>query len=230
MNVLESFLAQAQPPGAAPGLGSLFDVIVSGGPVMIPIGICSVVALTFAVDRWLRLRPHRLGTKGFGKELVTAVREGGATSGIVLCEQRQTPLARILAVALRHAEDPLADRDRAVEDAGAKEVRRLSQSLRPLAVIAMLAPLLGLFGTVCGIILGFAAVANLDAQGNPQMLARAVSHALVTTASGLVIAIAAQTLYFYFRSRVDRFVHSTEDLYAEVVGVLGTRASSHAHP
>jgi biopolymer transport protein ExbB len=226
MNASACGLAQTQPPAA--GLGSLFDVIVSGGPVMIPIGICSVVALTFAVDRWLRLRPHRLGTKGFGKELVTAVREGGASSGLVLCEQRRTPLARILAVALKHADDPLAARDHLVEEAGSKEVRRLSQSLRPLAVIAMLAPLLGLFGTVCGIILGFAAVANLDAQGNPQMLARAVSHALVCTASGLVIAIAAQTLFFYFRSRVDRFVHATEDLYEEVASVLGTGAREHA--
>ncbi|MBI1849987.1 MAG: MotA/TolQ/ExbB proton channel family protein [Planctomycetes bacterium] len=226
------FLAQQMPDltGGGTGLGSLYDIIISGGPVMVPIGISSVIALAFAVDRWIRLRSARLGTKTFSKELVSAVREGGAASGLVLCEQRETPLARVLAAGLRRASASTAEMEKAVEDAGAREVRQLSQSLRPLVVVAIIAPLLGLLGTVWGMIVGFSNIAGQEALGNPKILASAVSQALVTTAAGLVIAIPVQTIYFYFRSRIDRFVHVAEATYEEISKTLAGKATEYVHP
>ena len=177
----------------------------------------------------MRLRQSRLGTKTFARELITAVREGGAGSGLVLCEQRATPLARIVAAGLRRATAPPAEIEKAVEDAGAREVRQLSQCLRPLVVVAIIAPLLGLLGTVWGMIIGFSNIAYQEALGNPKILASAVSQALVTTAAGLVIAIPVQTIYFYFRSRIDRFVHVAEDTYEEISKALAGKATEYVH-
>jgi len=110
--------------------------------------------------------------------------------------------------------------EKAVEDAGQREVKRLSANLKPLVVIGMIAPLLGLLGTVWGMIEAFRVVATGEGLGDPTKLAGGISQALVTTAAGLVVAIPAQAAYYYYRSRIDRFVRRTEDAYAEISEVL----------
>ena len=103
-----------------------------------------------------------------------------------------------------------------MEDAGAREVRRLSSPLRPLVVVGMLAPLLGLLGTVWGMIEAFSSIALDGGLGKPELLASGISQALVTTAAGLAVAIPTQAAAFWFKSRIDRFVQRTEDLYGEM--------------
>jgi len=212
------WLGQTAPD--APGLQSLFHLIASGGPVMVPLGICSVLGLAFMAERWLRLRAGRLGGGRFAMKLVTAVQEGGAGPGLKVCEDSPTPLARIMATGLRRLQDPVLEREKAVEDAGAREVRRLSTNLRPLVVIAVIAPLLGLLGTVLGIIQAFTNVAYRSGLGRPELLAGGIAQALVTTAAGLIIAIPCQAAYYYFRGRIDRFVGRAEDLYADLADRL----------
>jgi len=197
-------------------LDSLFDIAVAGGPLMIPIAACSVVALAYMVERSVRLRTTRLGTPRFGSQLVTSVREGGAKRGLEECLKSRTPLARILAAGLQRADRPHAEREKAAEDAGLREVRRLSVGMRPLVVVTTIAPLLGLLGTVWGMILAFSNIALQDAIGKPEHLASGISQALITTAAGLVVAIPTQAVYYYFRSRIDRFARLAEDVQAEL--------------
>jgi biopolymer transport protein ExbB len=197
-------------------LDSLFDIAVAGGPLMIPIAACSVVALAYMVERSVRLRTTRLGTARFGSQLVTSVREGGAKRGLEECLKSRTPLARILAAGLQRADRPHAEREKAAEDAGLREVRRLSVGMRPLVVVTTIAPLLGLLGTVWGMILAFSNIALQDAIGKPEHLASGISQALITTAAGLVVAIPTQAVYYYFRSRIDRFARLAEDVQAEL--------------
>ncbi|MHC5210437.1 MAG: MotA/TolQ/ExbB proton channel family protein [Planctomycetota bacterium] len=201
-------------------LDSLYDIILSGGPLMIPIALCSVVALTYMVERSIRLQRSRLGDQGFQSRLVEAVQSGGATAGLGVCGENANAQSRVLSVGLRHAHDEWQRREKAVEDAGAREVDRLSANLRPLVVVGMIAPLLGLLGTVWGMIDAFANIALADGLGKPENLAAGISQALVTTAAGLAVAIPTQAAYYWFRSRIDRFSHSTEDLYGRVVELL----------
>lgn len=212
------WLCQTAPD--APGMQSLFHLIKSGGPVMVPLGLCSVLGLAYMAERWLRLRGGSLGGGRFAKKLVAAVGEGGPGEALRVCEDNPTPLARIMATGLRRLEDPVLEREKAVEDAGAREVRRLSANLRPLVVIAVIAPLLGLLGTVLGIIQAFTNVAYRSAIGRPELLAGGIAQALVTTAAGLIIAIPCQAAYYYFRGRIDRFVGNAEELYADVADRL----------
>lgn len=204
-------------------LDSIFDMVLGGGPIMIPIALCSVVALAYAVERWVRLRSGALGTNGFGGELLMAVKEGGPDRGLALCRERELPLARVIQPALAAWSAPFLEREKAVEDAGQREVRRLSAGLRPLVVVAMIAPLLGLLGTVWGMIVAFSTIAVQDGLGKPELLASGIGQALITTAAGLTIAIPTQAAYYYLKSRIERFTRVAEELYGKVNETLEAR-------
>jgi len=218
--------------GAAPsaGLGSLTDMIVSGGPVMIPIGLCSVVALAYTIERALQLRRGPLGLAELGGEIVQVVRAGGRQRALELCAAKPSPLARVLSSALARWSEPPLEREKAVEDAGLREVRRLSAGLRPLVVVTAIAPLLGLLGTVWGMILAFSTVARAEGLGRPELLADGISQALITTAAGLVIAIPTQAAYFWLKGRIERFARAAEDLYGELAAALESAEGGRAHP
>lgn len=217
-------------PAAAPAaplegeLDSLFEMVLGGGPIMIPIALCSVIALAYTVERMMRLNSRALGTGGFGGELLAAVEDGGAERGLALCHERPSALARVMQAALGAWNAPLLEREKLVEDAGQREVRRLSANLRPLVVVAMIAPLLGLLGTVWGMIVAFSTIALEDGLGKPEMLAGGISQALITTAAGLAIAIPTQAAYYFLRGRIDRFSRQAEELYTKLVARLEARA------
>jgi biopolymer transport protein ExbB len=198
------------------GLDSLYDLIVSGGPIMWPIAFCSVVALGYSVERWIRMRPGPLGTARFRAELLAAAGEGGPERALELCARSATPLARTLQPGLERWDRPTLEHEKAVEDAGSREVRRLTTRLRPLVVVAGIAPLLGLLGTVWGMILAFNVIAMQQGLGRPELLANGIAQALVTTAAGLAVAIPTQAAYYYLKGRIDRFVSAAEDTWQQL--------------
>lgn len=197
-------------------MDSLFELVMSGGPMMVPIGLCSVVALAYATERWVRLRPGHLGTTAFGRKVVAETQERGADSALELCQAERSPLARILAAGLKRARQPFLDREKAVEDVAASEVRALSTNLRPLFLVWLIAPLLGLLGTVWGMIEAFSNIALEEGLGRPEMLASGIYKALTTTAAGLAVSIPAIVAYWYLKGRIERFSRRFEDLYREV--------------
>lgn len=192
-------------------LASLFDRLVEGGPLMIPIAACSVVALAYTVERTLRLGSRALGSRGLAREVTRLVRDEGVGAARARCGEVGRPLARILGAGLARANGGALAAEKAAEEAGRREVRRLQGGLRPLVVVAMIAPLLGLFGTVWGMIEAFADIALEEGLGRPEVLAGGISQALMTTAAGLAVAIPTQALYYYFRARIDRFARLAED-------------------
>ncbi len=208
------------------GLDSLLDMILHGGPVMIPIGLCSIVSLAYIVERSIRLQKGRLGSMRMGEEVLVAVQDGGPRKGLDFCLQNDTPLTRILAAGLKMAGRPFLEVEKSVEDAGMREVKRLSANLRPLVVVAAIAPLLGLLGTVWGMIEAFSNIAVKEGLGKPELLASGISQALITTATGLSIAIPTQAAYFFFKSRIDRFVHRVEDFYMAMNESLANRRAA----
>jgi biopolymer transport protein ExbB len=149
-----------------------------------------------------------------------AVKEGGTGRGLALCDERSLPLEHVVRPALAAWGQPFLEREKAVEDAGAREVRRLSANLKPLVVVGMIAPLLGLLGTVWGMIVAFSTIAVADGLGKPELLASGISQALITTAAGLTIAIPTQAFYYYLKGRIERFSRSAEELYGKLVTSL----------
>jgi biopolymer transport protein ExbB len=191
---------------------------------MWPIALFSVAAVAFIVERSIRMRDAELGSAPYGRTIVDALVAGGPERALAACDEEPRPLGRILRSGLQRAAAPTPEREKAVEDAGAREVGRLQARLRPLAVIGMLAPLLGFLGTVFGMIQAFLNIAMKDGLGRPELLAAGISQALVTTAAGLCVAIPAQAAYFWFKARVERFAHRSEDLYLELDQALASGA------
>ncbi len=223
-----ALLAQSAPPTAT--LDSLYDMVMNGGPLMYPIALCSVIALAYIVERSIRLRGGRLGSSRFDRDLISAVESGGASQGARVCSDQKHPRARILEAGLKRNGASVLEVEKAVEDAGAREVRRLSANLKPLVVVAAIAPLLGLLGTVWGMIQAFSNIALRDAIGKPELLAAGISQALITTAAGLAVAIPTQAAYFYFKAKIDRFVRNTEDLYLQVSDRLTATTANAVNP
>jgi biopolymer transport protein ExbB len=202
---------------------SFFDLLVAGGPVMIPIGVCSVIALACAVERALSLRNRRLGLELLPKELPPTIHAAGIDAGLKLCTEHPSPLSNVMSIALSRWSEPFLEREKAVEDAGMREVRRMGARLRPLTTVATVAPLLGLLGTVWGMVLAFREIGLREGLGRPEALADGISQALITTVAGLVVAIPAQLLFSYFRSRIDGFARRSEELYLELGRVIAER-------
>ena len=197
-------------------LDSVFELVKSGGPLMIPIGLCSVVALAYATERWVRLRPALLGSGGFAKRVLGEIESKGVASALALCSSSGTPLARVLARGLERAGAPFLDREKAVEDAAGSEVRRLSLRLRPLMLVYMIAPLLGLLGTVWGMIAAFSEIALEQGLGRPELLAAGIYQALTTTAAGLAVAIPAIVMHHHLDGRIENFVRRCEETWSQV--------------
>lgn len=222
-------------PGAAEAaatpdqMDSLYEIVMAGGPIMIPLGICSVVALAYAVERAIRMRARRIGTPDFGRKVVEAVRAGGMEQGLRLCEADGSRLAQVVQAGLRESRHSFLHMEKAGEEAGSKEVRHLMTELRPFVIVAVIAPLLGLLGTVWGMIIAFMQIAYSGGLGKPEQLANGIAQALITTAAGLIIAIPTQALYYLFRGRVDRFMRLTEQTYAGLAEWVRSGERERAH-
>lgn len=216
-------LETSQLPPADPGtLESLWNMLQNGGPVIYPLGLLSVISVAFMVERSMRLRSTYVGGVRHGNKVLDALEAEGAEGAIAACEARENSMSRVLLAGLRRLSNPYAEREKAVEDAALREVRSLSSNLRPLMVVSVLSPLLGLLGTVWGMILAFSQIATADGIGKPEVLAQGISQALITTAVGLAVAIPSQAAYYWFRSRVDKFVRTTELVYADISDFIAT--------
>lgn len=197
---------QAQAPSVA--IESVWDFVVKGGPVMIPIAACSLIAFTVILERLLSLRRCNVLPPEFVPGLKAAL---GATQdrkrALDYCEAHPSPVANIFAAGLRKLGEPAEAVRRQVEEAGQREVFRLRKFLRTLAVMASIAPMLGLLGTVTGMITCFQTVAaSAEALGRTELLARGIYEAMITTAAGLIVAIPLILAHHAISAKVDRLV------------------------
>lgn len=191
-----------------------------GGIIMWPILVCSIVALGITIERYLFLRRASIDTRDFMDSIRHVLRQSRIQQAVQLCDETNAPVARILkAGILKHDRDKTEIRQ-AIEDAGHLEVPQLERYLSALATCANIAPLLGLLGTVQGMIMAFAEIKNRQGQVNPADLADGISNALLTTAFGLIVAIPVYVLYNYFVTRVESMVNDMEISASELVELL----------
>ena len=209
--------SEAAGKAAIPGAGneSVFQLLVKGGPVMIPLGICSLIALTLFIERMIVLREKNIVPDAFLKGVKEKI--GGGTPNLdrafEYCVQSDSPIGRIFKVGVEkwRKKRSQSDVEKSIEDAAAREVAQLERSLRGFKIIAGISPLLGLLGTVYGMIRAFQTVAlSTEAMGKAAKLARGIYEAMVTTAAGLTIAIPTLLVYYYLARRVDAFTDDIE--------------------
>ncbi len=224
MNTLLTATLAATPPAPpvpnpAATITSVWDFAVKGGIIMIPIAICSLVALALVVERLLTIRRSRIIPDGFLDGLRDLVRQNADRSkGIEYCRASNSPLSRICEAGLRNWDRPIEQVEKNIGDAGQREIAGMRKHLRALSVIASIAPLLGLLGTIFGMIKAFQTVAaSGEALGRTELLAEGIYEAMITTAAGLIVAIPTLVMYNFIASRIDRFVLEMDAACLELV-------------
>ena len=187
----------------------MLEIVIAGGWVMVPIVLCSVMAAAIILERLWTLQPRRVVPKDLSREVWDWVSSNQLTQQHIQELRSNSPLGQILAAGLVNRQHDRAVMKEAVEDAGRHVVHELERYLNTLGSIATVSPLLGLLGSVTGMIRTFSALAS-GVGGDPAALAGGISEALITTAAGLMIAIPALVGYRYLRGRIDTLVVQME--------------------
>jgi biopolymer transport protein ExbB len=183
----------------------------AGGLTMWVILFLSVAALAFVLERTFRLRRGVIAPAGLAEQADDLWRDGSLQQLESLCQKRRSTLGRIIQFIVRHRDSPIADISAAAGDIASRDMSRHLMLTYPLAAVATLSPLLGLFGTVLGMIESFEMVAIAGSMGDPSLLASGISKALVTTAFGLFVAIPTLFFYHLFKLRTNYLAKLLEE-------------------
>ena len=200
----------------------LWELAVQGGLFMIPIALCSIVVVAYAIERRIGLRRNLIIPPGL---LVGLQKLNQQSSGIDprlaydVCLKHRSPLARVLQAAILKVGRPQAELEKAVEDAVGREADQMAQNIRPINVAVSISPMLGLLGTVQGMIMAFMVISTSTSTGaaKGQELAQGIYTALITTFAGLSVAIPAIVIANMLEGRIERLLRGMEDVFNEIV-------------
>lgn len=205
-------------PIANTGFGKLF---LKGGNFMWWLLTVAVLGLVFIIERGITLSRAKVNTRKLIGTVITTLRTEGVQAAAEECQKWRGPIAAILYSGLQKADRGDEAVEKAIGTAGVIEMSFLERGLVWVSSVANIAPLVGFLGTVSGMINAFEAIANSD-QVNAKLVASGISEALITTATGLVIAIPATLAYNYFVSAIDRFTIEMEEAAMELIEALDT--------
>ena len=210
-------------PSAIP-TENLLAALRDGGPMLIPLGFCSFLLFVFVFERAISLRRGRVIPRPFVKRFLLQLKEGQLErkEALARCQENRSPVAEVFAAGVMKWHRPAVEVEQAMIDGGERVSNGLRRYLRLFNGISTISPLLGLLGTVVGMIRAFNAIATADAMGRPELLAAGISQALLTTAAGLTVAIPAIIAYLFFASRVDRLIIEIDSLGQEVVHFIAS--------
>ena len=197
---------------------------------MIPIGICSFILVVFVFERFISLRKGRIIPGPFTKRFLEQLREGdlNVDSATTICDRNNSAMANVFRAGVQKWGRPAVEVEQAVLDEGERTSNRLRKYLRLINGVATVCPLLGLLGTVLGMIHAFDSIATVSSSlTDPKaLIATGISQALLTTAAGLSVAIPALIAYMFFSSRVDKHVMEIDSLGMKVVNLVSAEALS----
>ncbi len=197
-----------------------YNFLSKGGPVMIPLIACSIISLAVMAERLLTLRDAAAGTDGLAEKVEKFLRNGQPEQAIKTCEMQNSPCASILLAGLHERKQNLESVERAMTEAAARELPKLHTRMHFLDTIVTIAPLLGLLGTVTGMIRSFHVISTKEGMSAPTAITGGVAEALIATATGLAIAIFTLVGYNYLNERVGRIVSSIEESSNHLLRVL----------
>lgn len=204
----------------------MLELVKSGGWIMLPIILCSVAALAICIERLLELNPAKIAPRNTLPQVSRWLQQGQLDESKLRSLERSSPLGRILAAGLADARYGREVMKESIQEAASHVIHELERYLNALGTIAAITPLLGLLGTVIGMIRVFTEI-MLQGTGNAGVLAGGISEALITTASGLSVAIPALMMHRYFVRRVDTIVVELEQEAIKLVNHMQDEGALH---
>jgi biopolymer transport protein ExbB len=192
---------------------------IKGGFFMHFLLLCSIIGLVFIIERLWTLSRARTNVRRLMARVIRGLRERGVQGALEECESTRGPIAAILHSGLLRAGHGPSAVEKAIETSGTIEMSFLERGLVAIATVGNVAPLLGFLGTVSGMISAFAAIAQAE-QVSAKLVAKGIQEALITTATGLIVAIPMNIMHNFFVSQIDRFITEMEEASAELVNEL----------
>ncbi|MBI2961109.1 MAG: MotA/TolQ/ExbB proton channel family protein [Betaproteobacteria bacterium] len=206
----------------------MFEIVKAAGWPIWPLLLVSIIAVALIIERFAMLRTEKIIPSGLLEKVLAAHRKHGVTREMLAGLDLDSPLGRVLGAGLRNVDSSRYVMKEAIEEAGRGVTHDLERFLNTLGTIATISPLMGLFGTVVGMIEIFGSQAPTGS--NPQQLAHGISVALYNTAFGLVIAIPAMIFFRYFRGKVESLVVEMEHQASKLVDVVHGERLDYAGP
>jgi biopolymer transport protein ExbB len=201
----------------------MWEIIRAGGGFMWPIVLCSVVAVAIILERLWALQSNRVIPRDLSQRVWNWVEADQISDKLIVALRQNSPLGQLLAIGIANRDRPRALMVERMQDAGRHVVHDLERFLNSLGTIAAVSPLLGLLGTVAGIIHAFNAI-TANGIGDPRVLSGGIGEALITTAAGLSVAIPSLIAYRYLRGKVERLVVRMEKEAMQLVDALDERS------
>lgn len=206
---------------------SAWQIFRAGGPIMWPILLCSIFALAIIIEKLLHLHKISIDVKSFLDSIIEKIKHAHIKEAVSICENTNAPVANILKAGILKYNASRDEIKEAMEDASLYEVPRLERNLSALATIAHISPLLGLLGTVTGMVRAFQVIQVKATSLNPVSpgdLAGGIWEALLTTVAGLMVAIPTFVAYNFFVSRVNSMIVNMERAATELVNFITQNA------
>lgn len=194
----------------------MLDIFLRGGPLMYPILFCSIIGWAIFMERFFAFYQVRRDLLQLRSRVTDLLTEDNSKSAIELCTDKESPLARILLVVLRNKGASRSYLKSLAQEVGEREAVSLQRYLGLLSTIANVSPLLGLLGTVLGMINAFNVIA-VEGVGTPATLGGGISEALITTAAGLSVAVPMLLVHRYLSARADRLTLELEEATMKIV-------------
>jgi biopolymer transport protein ExbB len=199
---------------------SIVDFFIKGGWLMVPMVLLSILALYAIIERLITLNKRAKVSQKWLNNLYSHVLTGKTEEAKLLCEQNHTAIAHVIQAGLENLPYGLSNMEKSMELAGQNEVHQLERNLSLLAAIAAVAPMLGFLGTVWGMIEAFRSMAQTTAAVTPQLLAGGIYEAMITTATGLVVGIVADSGYRYILTQVDKTAYQIEQAGGQLIEIV----------
>ncbi|TVQ94577.1 MAG: MotA/TolQ/ExbB proton channel family protein [Deltaproteobacteria bacterium] len=200
-------------------LREILDTIVAGGPVMIPLALCSIVALGAFMERLVSLRRGRVAPSALVREVEPLLEQGDLDGASAVCRRYDSALSRLVLAAIALRLRPAAEQRERIEQLGRQEAATMERFVPIVGTVASIAPLLGLLGTVGGMIVTFAVIQE-QGMGDVAKLAGGISQALVTTFAGLSVGIPALIANRFLLARVDALLLLLEEETARALSLI----------
>lgn len=199
---------------------SVLELLLNGGYMMIPIIVLWMVAIYIFVERQRTLGMASKTPESFKDQIRTLVLSGDISAAKLLCNQTNTPVARMIEKGISRIGNPLKNIEVSIENVGKLEIYRLEKNLNLLATISGAAPMIGFLGTVTGMIQAFIAIAQEEGAVSPKLLSSGIYEAMITTAAGLFVGILAYLGYNYLVAKVGKLIHTMESNVIDFVDLL----------
>lgn len=186
-----------------------FKLIFRGGFMMVPLLASSLIALTVILERWRTLQKRYVTPKGLADDVLRKVKDGKIAEAVEICQKKEIPVASVLKAGLEHFKNPSAEMEISMKNEGESWVPLLEKRVHVLDTTITIAPLMGLLGTILGM-MGSFKVLTQSGVDDPYSITGGIAEALVATATGLVIALVCVVAHNYFNTVIKNFIYEME--------------------